>query len=316
MLEQEKSFCEANRAAAGGGPAYMLANSGYKGDSDYYLYYLGYVKNVPIAYKTQYQYDGITPITITFEKNWVNEETITQSTTETVEKTSMFHIEGNITVGVASEAGAIIAKAKNSFSVSISWGGEWSTAISTEDTLETATTKAAGESESITATIGEHGEEAGTYRYALFGVTDFYVLYKVNKTTRAVEEATVTTCARASTYAWGIDFDPNAIPEFGKTGGGDLFEVPDIDFTDEPPLTNELEEETVNTPYKNTTMPLSVSATGASVISGQNLMIAGSQNGVNTDWKFEVKSMNLINERTIAGAGAIFWQGCQSPFLG
>ncbi|MDR3122694.1 MAG: hypothetical protein LBU16_02820 [Treponema sp.] len=291
----------ANRAANGGSQAYRLASSGYKGDSYYYLYYLGYVKQVPIVHKEQWQYNGTTPITFTYEKNWVNEESITKSTTETVEKASKFHLDGSVTVGVEAEAGAIFAKAKTTLSATLSWGGEWSKSISTADTLETAKTKTEGESEGISVTIGDHGEEVGTYRYALFGVTDFYVLYKVNKDTRAVEEETLITCARASTYAWGIDFDSSLDePEFGKTGGGDPFEIPAIDFTALEAPTEALEEETVNTPYINTTMPLSVSAQGASLISG-TFLNAADPNGVNTGWKFEVKSMTLTNERTIAG---------------
>jgi hypothetical protein len=132
---------------------------------------------------------------------------------------------------VEAEAGAIFAKAKVTGSISASASYELAQSLSTSNTLETARTKAEGESESISATIGDHGEAPGTYRYALFGTTDVYCLFEVDPATRTIRDIQYETCARESSYAWGIDFDPAAIPEFGKTGGGDLLEIPDIDFT-------------------------------------------------------------------------------------
>jgi hypothetical protein len=228
------------RAVEGSDAACVLVNSGYKESAWYYLYYLGYVKNVPIAYKTQYVYEGIIPLTITVEKNWVNEETITQSTTKTREHTTTTSVSGSVEVGVEAEAGAIFAKAKVTAKLSTTVGGEWANTVSTADTLETATAKAEGESESISATIGDHEEPAGTYRYTLFGVTDVYVLFKVNAGTREIEKAAFTTCARESSYAWGIDFDPSAV--FGKSGPGDLFKIPYIDFSEAEAPTEELED--------------------------------------------------------------------------
>jgi hypothetical protein len=220
--------------------------------------------------------------------------------TKTVENASMFHAEGSVTVGVASEAGAVIAKAKASLNVTASWGGEWSKTISTSDTLETATSRTEGESESITATIGDHGEEVGTYRYALFGVTDFYVLYKVNKNTGAVEEETPITCARASTYAWGIDFDSSlSMPTFGKTGSGAAFESPAIDFTKIAAPTEEIEEPPAPpSQYKNTSMTISTGELKGNASKSGGDGDVNSQNGRKTNWEFEVQNITPKNMRT------------------
>jgi hypothetical protein len=245
----------------------VLANLARSADSTtyYYLYYLGYVTNVPVAYKTAYYYNGTTPITITFEKNWVTEDTITQSTTKTKEETTTWNWGGTVTVGVEAEAGAIFAKAKVTGSVSASASYELAQALSTSNTLETARMKAEGESESISATIGDHGEAPGTYRYALFGTTDVYCLFEVDPATRAIRGIQYETCARESSYAWGIDFDPAAIPKFGKTGGGDLLEIPDIDFTTVAAPTDTLEGPPAPPPELKTVYPATSASDGGIV---------------------------------------------------
>jgi hypothetical protein len=285
---------------------YVLASSGIGKDDEnknvyYYLYYLGYVKSVPIAYKTAYQYNGITPITITFQKDWVTEETITQSTTKTKEQTTAVNAGTTIEAGVEAKAGAIFTEVKAWASVAATFGTEFSNSVSTSNTLETAQTKASGESESISATIGEHGEEPGTYRYALFGLTDVYCLFAVDPETHNIINIDYTTCARESTYAWGIDFDPSAIAVFGKTGGGALIEIPDIDFADVEEPTNILDgppepppPETVN---DEVTLDIGQIIGNATRTSGGDDDV-NSKDGRKTNWEFEITSMALRNQRT------------------
>jgi hypothetical protein len=291
--------------AVGDSDSYVLASSGIgKDDEDndvyYYLYYLGYVKNVPIAYKTSYQYDGRTPITITFEKSWVNEETITKSTTQTKEQTTSLNTSTTVEAGVEAKAGAIFTEMKAWASVAATFGTQFSNSISTSNTLETAQTKANGETEGISATIGEHGEEPGTYRYALFGLTDVYCLFAVDPETHRIISIDYTTCARESTYAWGIDFDPSAIAVFGKTGGGALLEIPDIEFANIEAPTDILEgppepppPETVN---DQVTLDIGQIIGGATRTGGGDDDI-NSKNGRKTNWEFEITGMALKNQR-------------------
>jgi hypothetical protein len=289
----------------GEGKSYILANSGktHDGATDYYLYYLGYVSSVPVAYRTAYYYNGTTPITITFEKNWVTEESITQSTTKTREQTTTINASGTVTVGTEVEAGAIFAKATVSASISATVGGEWATAISTSDTFETAKTKAEGESESISATIGEKGEVPGTYRYALFGTTDIYCLYAVDPDTREVRSIEYVSCTRETSYAWGIDFDPAAIPTFGKTGGGDMLEIPEIDFTEVDAPTDIMEGPPEPPPPETKVTPITWS-TGIERGTGPNCISSSGTDGeigTNKDsaitWTFAVSDVELINNR-------------------
>jgi hypothetical protein len=297
-----RSAAQSAKSVVGDSDSYVLAASGIGEDDGvhYYLYYLGYVKNVPIAYKTAYRYDGTTPIDITFQKDWVTEETITQSTTKTKEQTTTVNASATVEAGVEAEAGIVFAKVKTSLSIATTFGTEVTIAASTSNTLETAQTKANGESESISATIGEHGEAPGTYRYALFGLTDVYCTFAVDPDTREILSINYTTCARASTYAWGIDFDPNEIAEFGKTGGDDLLEIPEIDFTDIDAPTDVLEGAPKPPPPDTVdgevTLYIDSIIGGAEKTKGDNDV--GTQDGSHTDWEFEIQSMALKNQRT------------------
>jgi hypothetical protein len=295
------SVSTASRAADGGNPGYVLVNSGYKGDTYYYLYYLGYVKNTPIAYRPSLYYDGTTPITITFEKSDVTEETITESTERTKEFTSTVHVGLKATVGAEAEGGVIFTKAKVTASIEAEVSHEWANMTSTSNTLETARMEAEGLTDGFSVTIGDHGEAEGSYRYALFSITDAYVLYEVPKGSADAQTATFTTCARANTYTWAMDFEPGKTPVFGKTGAGDLFEIPDIDFTTVDAPTEEMEDELEPPPppseFKNTPhWVLASLRTRAEKTNGVNGDIASKKNQT-TSWELELTSMELQNQR-------------------
>jgi hypothetical protein len=217
-----------------GDPSYVLVSSAKEHDNSahYYLYYMGYIKNVPIAYKTPYRYDGITPITISYEKSWATEDAIMQSMTTAKEETwnvsaSLTHTTEISVSGGIKPFGEVAAKA----SLATQIGGGYGETVSASSTYETTTTKMQGESESISATIGEHGEAPGVYRYALFGTTDVYCLFEVKPSDHTIQNVKITNSARANSLAWGIDFNPDGNRDFGKTGTGDKFEIPEIDFT-------------------------------------------------------------------------------------
>jgi hypothetical protein len=289
------------KSAAGDEP-YVFVSSGKAHDEsvDYYLYYMGYIKSVPVAYKTAYEYNGTTPITITYEKSWITEEAIMESMTTAKEKT--WNMDTDITAGVEINAGAGVAPFASvsvtaSLSTTISSG--YAETISTSNTYETSKTKIEGETESISTTIGEHGESAGRYRYALFGTTDVYCLFTVDPESRETLSIDVKNTARVASYVWGIDYDESG--GFGKTGTGGLFEVPDIDFSEIESPTNLLEAppeppppETIQTSFSAWT---GIKQTGATRSDGSDDDI-GSDSGKDTGWSLEVNTIRLINQRS------------------
>jgi hypothetical protein len=289
------------RSAAGDEP-YVLVSSGKAHDDsvDYYLYYMGYVKTVPVSYKTAYRYDGTTPITIAYEKSWITEEAIVESMTTAKDKTWSMDTSATAGVEIGGQAGlAPFATTSIKVSVSTTIGSGYAETISTSNTYETSKTKIEGETESISATVGEHGESAGRYRYALFGTTDVYCLFAVDPETRKIQSITVSNLAREASYAWGIDY--SADDSFGKTGTGDLFKVPDIDFSEIESPTEKLEAppappppETIRTTFSAST---GTKQTGATRTSGGDDDI-GSEDGKKTNWSLEVTNIQLINKRS------------------
>ena len=225
------------------GEPYVLVYSAKDATTHYYLYYMGYISSVPIAYKTAYRYNGVTPITIVYEKSWHTEESIMESMTTTKDRTWETNASAKVGVEVGGEAGIpLVAKGTVKASFEATVGGSYGETVSTSSTWETTRTRMQGESESISATIGENNEAPGMYRYALFGITDVFCLFKVDPTTREILSQTIVNCGRENSYAWGIDFEPDEHGTWGKTGDGPLFDIPDVDFLNMPAPTELIED--------------------------------------------------------------------------
>jgi hypothetical protein len=161
----------------------------------------------------------------------------------TTARDETWNVDTSVTAGVemSSEVGAApFASVSMKVSLSTTIGSGYAETISTSNTYETSKTKIEGETESISATIGEHDESKGIYRYALFGTTDVYCLFTVDPSSREIQAIEVKNLAREPSYAWGIDYH-GVGGSFGKTGTGDLFEVPDIDFSEIEAPTDMLE---------------------------------------------------------------------------
>ena len=72
----------ADRAASAVNTLDKLVYSAYDDEHYYYLFLLGHVNRVPLAYRPAIQYDGRTPITIGYSSSNVTEETISHSVEE------------------------------------------------------------------------------------------------------------------------------------------------------------------------------------------------------------------------------------------
>ena len=208
--------------------------------TDHYMFYLGYVANVPIAYKDAVYYNGQTPLTLTYERSSATEESISRSMTRATE----FSFGGSITTTVGMEIEGevgipLIAGAKAKATASTSISASFGFSASTSNTYETARASSEGESWSVSATIGGNNEPAGMYRYALFGITDVYYLVVVGSQSREVVDAKVVNSARPASLAWALDYAPREQDIFGKTGGGAPLAIPDIDFNNISPPSDE-----------------------------------------------------------------------------
>jgi hypothetical protein len=216
-----------SRASENGGD--KLVYSAYDDNSFYYLFLLGHVTRVPLAYRPAVEYNGTTNISIGYSSSNVTEESITESVEEASEHSvtdSMTHSWG---VEVTSEFGKDDAFFK--MSVMASAGGEYgweeSNSRSFANTYETARSKATEVTDDISVTIGENDEPAGLYRYSLFSTTDVYYVVITNKAKTDVTKSYIALCARPQTF-WGLDYEPDLGGSFGKTAPGDLLEVPEL----------------------------------------------------------------------------------------
>ncbi|MDR0410530.1 MAG: hypothetical protein LBH75_00960 [Treponema sp.] len=53
---------------------------------EYYIYLLGHIERVPIVYGDAFEYNGRTPITVSYEKSHCTEESVMESTTVSLER--------------------------------------------------------------------------------------------------------------------------------------------------------------------------------------------------------------------------------------
>jgi hypothetical protein len=211
---------------------YVSVTSAYDDNYYYYLFYLGYVKSTPILYKDAFLYEGRGTQTIAYEITESIEDTIMESMTRARDETIEHNWGVTVSVETTGKADFIFAAAEVELGLEASYGGSVSNTLSISNTTETSKTHTSGETQRWETTI-DSNDPLGSYRYVLFATVDVYCAYTVNKTTRRpIASPKVTQCARKDTYRWGIDFEPlNSNGRFGKTGPGDTFKEPRIDFS-------------------------------------------------------------------------------------
>ncbi|MDR2479002.1 MAG: hypothetical protein LBD48_06795 [Treponema sp.] len=224
--------------------SYSLVTAAYDNDYYYYIYLLGKVDRVPIVYGEAFQYDGVTPISIAYEKNSCNEESVIESMTvateNSVTNTTSYNVGTSLTVG----ANAGIYSASLTASFNYGTGKEEMQGRSTANTYETARTKVQGESNTISYTIGSNNQPPGKYRTSLFGTTDVYYQLVTTKD-RVFTRAFTFSCARpADTLYWGIDYDPDLSGDFSKTAETRNLVIPHLNLNDLPEPTTQLTADT------------------------------------------------------------------------
>lgn len=208
---------------------YYLASSYYDDDTNYYIYYLGYINSVPIVSGDAIRYNGQTQITITYTKDSSVETAVTESMTTAYEYTTTNSKQLN--VGVEVTGGykwAVGAHLSVMASVSSSFTWEQSNTRSTSSTVERAESRMSGESFSIEATIGANNEKSGTYRYSLFGTTDAYYVLELDRSNTTLKDANTIYCAR-NNIAWGIDYASDGV--FDKDSDTENLVIPDDDYS-------------------------------------------------------------------------------------
>jgi len=211
-----------------------LIYSCYDNNFYYYVFILGYVNFVPLAYRDAILYNGRTPITISYTKTATIENSIKNAITTTVENTiTKTH---NETYNGKIEAGLMykIFGAKITANVNYEYGRINTDICSSSNTIETTKKRIEEESDNITATIGNNNEPFGKYRYSLFASTDVYYIVKVRKNDFILINEKIDVCVRPQTYAWGIDYEPDPAGTFKKTDMDNLLVIPHVNYSTLP----------------------------------------------------------------------------------
>jgi hypothetical protein len=223
-------------ARAAEGENYMLSYSAYDNNYNYYVYYLGHVNKVPVAYRPAVIWDGVTPQTVGYSREVVSETTIEESTDIAFEQSVTKTWGGSLNTSATFSANVPGGIFESEFSIGgeVSYGNEQGTTHARSNTYGSARTFSEGEEDSFSMTIGEHGEPVGKYRYSLFATTDVYYVVITDRGKTRKQDEYVSVLARPDSYAWGLDYDPDIGGGFYKTAPGQLLGIPDLALSELP----------------------------------------------------------------------------------
>ncbi len=177
----------------------IIISSATDNNYDYYVLDLGYVKCVPISSGTAIEYNGQTPINVSFEKSIVTENSISNSLTKAVNETIQTTSTGSAKFAVSQKFKYFIGETDVGVSYSRQWGTTEERSNSTSNTYETATSKAESLKTTVSYTTGENNEKAGVYRLSLVGSCDVYGFVKISCSSHKIEKIVYTFSAREDT---------------------------------------------------------------------------------------------------------------------
>jgi len=224
----------------------------------------------------QAAYNGMTPISVA--KTTITDRTITEVLTETIAETIVVSDTQNYNVGIEGAwekkfpvAGKFSAKLK------FEWTGSWTNSETSSKSRETSVSKTESIAESYTTsvTIGEHGEPAGNYRYALYAVCDTYFILSTSPDNQNLLSWDTFVCARDSTYTPHWDYSPDGTFDNSPDGKA-------ITFSDDF--------------YKNLTKPISTipSDTNPTTITTEFVNIRSDTKKITDSGRFN-QHMDVIN---------------------
>lgn len=205
----------------------VVAEALTDGNHNYYLLDLGYVKNVPLASGFITTYNGQTPITISIEKSQITQTAVEQSASKTVSQsistTTMNMVSAEVSIKIGKDSWPLSATITGGYSRT--WGDVTENANSTTNTWTTAESFSNTITESLTATIGEHGEKTGCYRFSLFATCDLYAHVKTSRDNSKLEELSFAVLARTNPQ-FAIDYDETG-DNFDKSSYEDRIQLPE-----------------------------------------------------------------------------------------
>jgi len=191
----------------------VVLDSYTDGTNNYYLIDVGYVRNMYVSTILAAAYNGMSPISVS--KTTVNSSTITEALTETIsESVTISNTQsGKVGIELAYAYKTMLPSVQTKFSakLNIEWTGSWTKSNTSSRSSETSVSKTESLAESYTTsvTIGEHGEPAGNYRYALYATSDVYFIISTSQDNQSLLSWDTVVCARDSSYVPHWDYSPD-----------------------------------------------------------------------------------------------------------
>lgn len=203
---------------------YRVDYSYTDGIYDVWYLYLGLIDYTPVSYQTAINYNGQTPISVSYTSSYETEAGVSKSTETSISNTTedvttdknVHKIGGELE---ASFGAPFVSELK--LKVNYGYEQEWSSSNSSSkntsktDTFETFKSWKESNTTTHSYTIGENQEKSGFYRLTLFSTSDVYATVVYDKTNDNYFYQ-YSAFARPDTLFLGIDY--NQSPDFS---GGD-----------------------------------------------------------------------------------------------
>lgn len=148
------------------------------GEYNYYLFDLGYVKNVPISSGTAISYFGTGVLEIEFSSASVTTSSVERAIETTISETVSEQSLGSANLSIG---GGFDTFFWLETGYSRSWGTVTDKQNSTTNTYATTEEYAKTITDTISYKIGENGEQSGKYRITLFADCDMYLQLKTSR---------------------------------------------------------------------------------------------------------------------------------------
>jgi hypothetical protein len=157
-------------------------------------------------------YNGMTPILVS--KTTISTSAITDVLTETTSESITISNTQSGKVGLETSwkkkfpfVGEFSAK------LNVEWAGSWTNSNTSSKSTVTSVSKteSLAEQYNTSVTVGEHGEPAGNYRYALYATCDIYFIVSTSLDNGELLSWDTVVCARDSSYTPHWDYAPDGI---------------------------------------------------------------------------------------------------------
>nr|AGS51785.1 hypothetical protein [uncultured bacterium contig00053] len=190
----------------------IVMSSYTDGTYNYYLIDVGFIQNMYVSAIGFLHYNGMTPMSLS--QSTISETTITNAMTETISDSITFSNtqSGKVGIQFAYEKSILFIR-KFSVKLNGEWAGSWTNTTTSTRSRETSvsTAESYGRSESISFTVGEHGEPEGFYRYALYAVCDVYFVISTSLDNQELISWDTLACIRDNSYFPHMDYSTNGI---------------------------------------------------------------------------------------------------------